>query len=142
MAQEVDVLAKLDRNNLQYTEALMAMAETLLERLNADGHALDEDALKPVRDWFVTAIQTRPTTRELSAELKTGVQAGGGIPWPGQAVREVHGRVQNRRQPEERMAAGDSQRLHHAGGGVQQPDPHGRERAGTCRARRTCAVPG
>ena len=77
---EVDVLAKLDRNNLQYTEALMAMAETLLERLGADGYALGEEALKPVRDWFVTAIQTRATNRELSAELKTGVQAGGGIP--------------------------------------------------------------
>ena len=77
---EVDVLAKLDRNNLQYTEALMAMAETLLERLNAEGYALGEEALKPVRDWFVTAIQTRATNRELSAELKTGVQAGGGIP--------------------------------------------------------------
>jgi hypothetical protein len=77
---EVDVLAKLDRNNLQYTEALMAMAETLLERLNADGHALGEDALKPVRDWFATAIHTRATNRELIAELKTGVQAGGGIP--------------------------------------------------------------
>ena len=77
---EVDVLAKLDRNNLQFTEALMAMAETLLERLNAEGYALGEEALKPVRDWFVTAIQTRATNRELSAELKTGVQAGGGIP--------------------------------------------------------------
>lgn len=77
---EVDVLAKLDRNNLQYTEALMAMAETLLERLGADGYALGEEALKPVRDWFATAIQTRATNRELSAELKTGVQAGGGIP--------------------------------------------------------------
>lgn len=77
---EVDVLAKLDRNNLQYTEALMAMAETLLERLNADGYSLGEDALKPVREWFVTAIQTRATNRELSAELKAGAQAGGGIP--------------------------------------------------------------
>ncbi len=77
---EVDVLAKLDRNNLQFTEALMAMAETLLERLGADGYALGEEALKPVRDWFATAIQTRATNRELSAELKTGVQAGGGIP--------------------------------------------------------------
>ena len=76
---EVDVLAKLDRNNLQYTEALMAMAETLLERLDADGYSLGEDALKPVREWFVTAIQTRATNRELSAELKTGAQAGGGI---------------------------------------------------------------
>lgn len=77
---EVDVLAKLDRNNLQYTEALMAMAETLLERLNDDGHTLDDDALKPIRDWFTTAIHTRATNRELSAELKAGVQAGGGIP--------------------------------------------------------------
>lgn len=77
---EVDVLAKLDRNNLQYTEALMAMAETLLERLSADGHALGEDALKPIRDWFTTAIYTRATNSELSAELKTGVQVGGGIP--------------------------------------------------------------
>lgn len=63
-----------------YTEALMAMAETLLERLGADGYALGEDALKPVREWFITAIQTRATNRELSAELKAGAQAGGGIP--------------------------------------------------------------
>ena len=77
---EVDVLAKLDRNNLQYTEALMAMAETLLERLNADGYSLGDEALSPVRNWFVTAIQTRATNSELSAELKAGVQSGGGIP--------------------------------------------------------------
>jgi hypothetical protein len=36
-AVEVDVLAKLDRNNLQYTEVLMAMADSLRERLQADG---------------------------------------------------------------------------------------------------------
>jgi hypothetical protein len=76
---EVDVLAKLDRNNLQYTEALMAMAETLLERLGGDGYELGEDALKPVRDWFATAIQTRSSTREYSAEIKAGIEAGGGI---------------------------------------------------------------
>ncbi len=77
---EVDVLVKLDRNNLQYTEALMAMAESLLERMQADTYALDEADIKPVRDWFVSAVQSRSNTRELSAELKTGMQAGGGIP--------------------------------------------------------------
>lgn len=76
---EVDVLAKLDRNNLQYTEVLMAMAETLLERLAADGYALGEDVLKPVRDWFATAIRTRSSIREHSAEIKAGIEAGGGI---------------------------------------------------------------
>lgn len=77
---EVDVLAKLDRNNLQYTEALMAMAESLLERLAADGHALGEAQLAPLRAWFAPAVQTRTQSRELSAELKTGIEAGGGIP--------------------------------------------------------------
>lgn len=77
---EVDVLAKLDRNNLQYTEALMAMAESLLERMAGDGYALQEADLKPVRDWFATTVHTHSSSRELSAELKAGLQAEGGIP--------------------------------------------------------------
>lgn len=77
---EVDVLAKLDRNNLHYTEALMAMAESLLERLAADGYTLDDAILAPVRDWFAVTTKTHAQTRELSAELKTGVEAGGGLP--------------------------------------------------------------
>lgn len=77
---EVDVLVKLDRNNLQYTEALMAMAETLLECMAADGYSLGESDLKPVRDWFVTAVNTRSRNVELTAELKAGLEAGGGIP--------------------------------------------------------------
>lgn len=77
---EVDVLAKLDRNNLHYTEALMAMAESLLERLAADGYTLDEAVLAPVRHWFSSTIKTETKTRELNAELKTGIDAGGGIP--------------------------------------------------------------
>ena len=77
---EVDVLAKLDRNNLQYTEALMAMAETLLERLSNDGYTLGDAALQPVRSWFGSTVQTRGQIMELSAEVKTGLKAGAGIP--------------------------------------------------------------
>jgi hypothetical protein len=77
---EVDVLAKLDRNNLHYTEALMAMAEALLERMAADGYTLDDAVLAPVRNWFTATVKTESKTRELSSELKTGVEAGGGIP--------------------------------------------------------------
>lgn len=77
---EVDVLTKLDRNNLQYAEVLMAMAETLVEQLAHQGYDLDEADLAPVRQWFSVALQTRSTSRELSAELKTGLEAGGGIP--------------------------------------------------------------
>jgi hypothetical protein len=77
---EVDVLSKLDRNNLHYTEALMAMAEALLEHMVTDGYALDEAVLAPVRNWFATTIKTDTKSSELSAEVKTSVQAGGGIP--------------------------------------------------------------
>jgi len=77
---EVDVLAKLDSNNLQYTEALMAMAESLLERMVNNGYNLGEGDLQPVRDWFSKAVNTQSKTHELSAELKTGLEAGGGIP--------------------------------------------------------------
>jgi hypothetical protein len=77
---EVDVLAKLDRNNLQYTEVLMAMAETLLERLHGDGVALAAEALEPLRHWFGNVVETQTTTKELSAELKTVAEGGGGIP--------------------------------------------------------------
>ena len=77
---EVDVLAKLDRNNLQYTEVLMAMAETLLERLHGDGFVLGAEALEPLQRWFGNVVQTQTTTKELSAELKTVAEGGGGIP--------------------------------------------------------------
>jgi hypothetical protein len=77
---EVDVLAKLDRNNLQYTEVLMAMAETLLERLHADGFVLGAEALEPLQRWFGNVVETQTTTKELSAELKTVAEGGGGIP--------------------------------------------------------------
>jgi len=36
--------------------------------------------LKPVRNWFAKSVSTKNDTSELSAELKTGLEAGGGIP--------------------------------------------------------------
>jgi hypothetical protein len=77
---EVDVLAKLDRNNLQYTEVLMAMAQTLLERLHGDGVDLADEALAPLQRWFGNVVETKTTSSELSAELKTVAEGGGGIP--------------------------------------------------------------
>jgi hypothetical protein len=77
---EVDVLAKLDRNNLQYTEVLMAMAESLLERLQADGSPLAVADLQPMRDWFSSTSVSHSFSSELSAQLNTGLDAAGGIP--------------------------------------------------------------
>lgn len=77
---EVDVLAKLDRNNLQYSEVLMAMAESLLEQLAREGYGVSDDELRPLRDWFAPAVSTRTESSELNAEMKAGLSAGGGIP--------------------------------------------------------------
>ena len=77
---EVDVVAKLDRNNLEYTEVLMAMAESLLERLQADGYPLTNDDLRPIHDWFRRTSVSSSFSNELSGQLSTGIEAGGGIP--------------------------------------------------------------
>lgn len=58
----------------------MAMAETLLERIHDDGVALKDNFLDPLRRWFGQVDQTEGTSRELSAELKTVAEGGGGIP--------------------------------------------------------------
>lgn len=77
---DIHIVTKLDRNNLQYAESLLVMTEALLERLHADGYDLDEATLTPVREWFAQAIRTYENRKELTAEVKTGIEAGSGIP--------------------------------------------------------------
>ena len=77
---EVNVLAKLDRNNLQYTESLLAMAEALLERLQNDAFDPGDAALAPVREWFAQAVRTHEDKKELTAEVRAGIETKSGIP--------------------------------------------------------------
>jgi hypothetical protein len=58
----------------------MAMAQTLLERLHGDGVDLADEALAPLQRWFGNVVETKTTSSELSAELKTVAEGGGGIP--------------------------------------------------------------
>ena len=77
---EVDAVDKLDVNNLQYADALMAMAETLVARLRDGGYVVDDDDLEPLRRAVAQVVTTRSDGRELSAEIKTAASAGGGLP--------------------------------------------------------------
>jgi hypothetical protein len=52
----------------------------LLERLHGDGFVLGAEALEPLQGWFGNVVETKATTKELSAELKTVAEGGGGIP--------------------------------------------------------------
>ncbi len=77
---EVDVVEKLDRNNLQYADVLMAMAESLLQALPLVGADLGEAALTPLRQWFQTKLIESTKSQELAAEIKASAELGGGIP--------------------------------------------------------------
>jgi len=77
---DVDINSKLDRNNLQYPDALMAMAEMLLTGLHKESIWFDDAALQPLRDWFGFIVKTDTATREYTAEIKAGLDAGGGLP--------------------------------------------------------------
>lgn len=77
---EVDAVEKLDVNNLQYADALMAMAEALVETMQAGGYALDAADLAPLHDAVASVVTTRSDGREVSAEIKAAASAGGGLP--------------------------------------------------------------
>jgi hypothetical protein len=76
----LDITRDLDRNNLKYADALMAMARALLERLDQAGVRLGSDALAEIETWFDERVLTSSQGRELSATLQTGAEAKGGIP--------------------------------------------------------------
>ena len=76
---EVDISTELDRNNLQYSDTLMAMARILLARLEEVGARLGHPALDPLERWFTEQVFTEEDAKELSAKLETGVAAKHGI---------------------------------------------------------------
>ena len=77
---EVDAVEKLDVNNLQYADALMAMAESLVATMQAGGYALAPADLEPLHGAVAKVVTTRSDGRELSAEVKAAASAGGGLP--------------------------------------------------------------
>lgn len=77
---EVDVATTLDRNNVQYADLLMAMAQSLFERLESANITISATALNPLANWFSTEISERTDTRALSADIETSASAGWNIP--------------------------------------------------------------
>lgn len=77
---EVDVMSKLDRNNLQFSETMLVMAERLAEQLTQDGYTLTSAALEPVLQWFRKIEQSGQQQQDLSATISGEISAGGGLP--------------------------------------------------------------
>ena len=58
----------------------MAMAQALVEHMQAGAYAMAADDLKPLHDAVAKVVTTRSDGRELSAEVKAAASAGGGLP--------------------------------------------------------------
>jgi Ni2+-binding GTPase involved in maturation of urease and hydrogenase len=77
----VDVLNELDRNNLQYADALMALAKGLLATLAVDNVSLEDGATRGLEQWFAEHVKTEDRAKELVAQLETSVKSEIGIPF-------------------------------------------------------------
>ncbi len=75
-----DISTELDRNNLQYADVLMALAQTLLKRLHADEVSFPAATLAPLERWFTEQVLTEERQKELSLKVESGASATGGIP--------------------------------------------------------------
>jgi hypothetical protein len=77
---EVDVSVVLDRNNLQYADLVMAMADTLVGALVKIGVTPHESAIADLQDWFQEKIAKREDVREFATEVSVGAKAEAGLP--------------------------------------------------------------
>lgn len=78
---EVDIATDLDLHNLQYADTLMALARSLLTELDSKLIPLGTDALKALEDWFCERVLNEETGKEFAAEMKSGAEIKGGIPY-------------------------------------------------------------
>ncbi|HEX5337970.1 MAG TPA: hypothetical protein VFW53_06005 [Gallionella sp.] len=77
---EVDIPVELDIHNLQYADTLMAMARSLLKRLDEKHLKVNNDALKELEDWFSERVLTSEEAKEFAAKVESGGGVKGGIP--------------------------------------------------------------
>lgn len=77
---EIDVDHVLDKNNLQYADLLMAMANALLDALKPTDIELPRDAIDKLQNWFFEKVKTRSEVAEFTNEVSGGAQLQAGVP--------------------------------------------------------------
>lgn len=79
----LDTLSTLDPHNLQYPDVFLALASKLVSTLSERSIDLDGAYLENLEQWFERRIESHTETKDFAAEIKAGVEAGGGLPWLG-----------------------------------------------------------
>lgn len=78
---ELDITSELDRNNLQYADALMAMARVMLEQLQKRAGGINGSGLGELENWFKERVLTEEQSKEFAAKISAGAKAKSGIPF-------------------------------------------------------------
>lgn len=77
----VDVVAALDRTDLTFADALMAMVNAVAAELAAASAKVPEAELALFKLYFAEELLTEEHVKELSGSIETSAEAGGGVPY-------------------------------------------------------------
>ena len=71
---ELDIISELDRNNLQYADALMAMARVLLEQLQQRAAGVGDTGLGELESWFKERVLNEEQSKEFATKISVGAK--------------------------------------------------------------------
>ncbi|MDH3330230.1 MAG: hypothetical protein OEM01_13450 [Desulfobulbaceae bacterium] len=92
----LDCLEKLDINNLEYSDVLLALAAALLERLEQEeGIVIDQVFLSRLENWFKERVEVHTALRDFAAEVKVkaGAKMQTGLPRLGKLFGELTNKI-------------------------------------------------
>jgi hypothetical protein len=86
----LDCLEKLDSNNLQYPDVLLALVAALLETLKKEDRiVIEQIPLTRLENWFKERVEIHSTLRNFAAGVKAGAKPCSGVPWLGKLFGEL-----------------------------------------------------
>ena len=80
----VNLLALLDPNNVNYCDVWLAVAQKLTEQLERDQISIDPIVLKSLENWFTEQVLIDEQIKDFSVKIKAGAKVGSGLPFLGE----------------------------------------------------------
>ncbi len=76
-----DALRELDINNMQYPDLLIAIAKTMVQKMDDEHVYVDQINLQNLLDWFKQRITQQTSLREFGLEVEAKVKTKAGLPY-------------------------------------------------------------
>ena len=90
----LDCVKRLDIDNLNYSDVLLALATRLLEALEEE-HSISVEPvhLHNLENWFAERVETHTDIKDYAAEIKAGAKGKTGLPWLAELFAELTSRI-------------------------------------------------